>query len=125
MSSETTPEMRQMTTASHTPGPWFVRDSDDRNELRVRNSQGLSVALPVGGFDDDAGIGPTTYANAHLIAAAPEMKEACDISIGLLRVIRDAEPDAWNRIITYSRALEAWDKLKAAIAKAEGRSPQS
>ena len=33
--------------------------------------------------------------------------------------------DAWNRIITYSRALEAWDKLKAAIAKAEGRSPQS
>ena len=58
----------------HTPGPWEVRNSGNvqgrnaRCEI-VKEGQALLATM--------AGLGEIDYANARLIAAAPDMLEAC------------------------------------------------
>lgn len=62
-------------TARHTKGLWMV--SGDRSDPAiVTQGSRLCIALVTGGLDSvqEFGIfGPTARANAHLIAAAPEM----------------------------------------------------
>ena len=86
-------------TAAHTPGPWFVQESDHADTgLLIKPIPGQVVAEcdPV----------PEMEANARLIAAAPELLEALQACVKLLR--EDGT--------TTQRAL-------AAIAKATGGQP--
>lgn len=70
--------------AKHTPGPWMVFDEIDRSCIRRPgvDAAGISIVCYGGGMlGDHAGVhGQTTaeaWANARLIAAAPELLEAC------------------------------------------------
>lgn len=88
-----------MTEAKFTPGPW--RYEQDFLSCRV-------AAPKFGGVAKVFGSNPTCVANAHLIAAAPELYEALE-AVELAR--NSDEPHDWQRATNLSAA---------ALAKARG-----
>ena len=97
--------------AAHTPGPWrwFVSDSIDTSQPHIKTivgANGQGFALTVGLYmQEDA-------ANAHLIAAAPDLLAA------LKAVIANHCPN--DRVFCGSCSA-----ARDIIAKAEGRSPET
>lgn len=100
-------------TNKHTPGPWEVYDAENRPGIEAP-SVGFSIV--VYGLDEDVTVGEDQCgvygrtpeegaANAHLIAAAPELLAALKL---LLSGAHDHQPGI--------------AEAEAAIAKAEGRS---
>lgn len=91
---------------SFTPGPWYILPNPNQPRLvQVSKYPDCGPVLFVGidsGFDD------LNFANANLIAAAPEMYEA-------LKMIRTMSSSA-DRVIAFGL-------LDEAIAKAEGKQP--
>lgn len=95
---------------SHTPGPWEIRDSN----MRTIEAPGGSICTPSGhclkGRPDEE-----LEANARLIAAAPDLLEAC-------KQVLDAQvandQSQWEHLLD-----EALERIEAAVAKAEGAGP--
>ena len=79
----------------HTPGPWRVRE--ERVYTRVVTEQGGEWIANLGTNDEKH------LANARLIAAAPELLEACEAVLDVEQMWYDVKP-----------------MLIAAIAKATG-----
>ena len=103
--------------AAHTPGPWFLAPhSDNRNRGYIRpdafNANGLRPAIC---RVNHMGRGFTeTTANARLIAAAPDLLDACEKA--LWQLIPDAQAEeAEGR---QDSAVKTSDILRAALAKA-------
>jgi len=95
--------------SAHTPGPWQVS-----NDNVVHNGEArVAKVLRHRGWESD------DEANARLIAAAPEMLEALHgiLSQENAAVIGNGGP--WNDPVTRA----AFNAVRAAIAKAEGREP--
>ena len=96
----------------HTPGPWMQHGStiyspDNGNVCVVTEIHtGIIGAPPIGITSEDW---KEAMANARLIAAAPELLEACKHVMGNLT---KADTQTW----AYDLAKE----LRAAILKAEG-----
>lgn len=63
-----------MSTTKHTPGPWAV-DYSGPARIAIVDTSGSEVALCSKQNDD----GDTDEANARLIAASPELFEACKV----------------------------------------------
>jgi hypothetical protein len=104
-----------MTSARHTPGPWQVTGEMDRfhqgEVIRPLDADGrpgspVAVVCDFNRYDRDA----EREANAHLIAATPDLEDAARFALSVLR----ANP------VELSERL-AIEKLEAAIALAEGR----
>jgi hypothetical protein len=99
----------------HTPGPWDWDAGDIGNEYSIRYctvSKGagdLIIAEVNDVFSIEEG-----RANAALIAAAPDMKDALKL------MVRDNPPSSEGRRM-YNN-LAALDAARAALAKAEGKS---
>jgi hypothetical protein len=99
--------------AKHTPGPWVIRTAATyRSQIETVGGKGkpdvvARITTPRGGAE-------ASDANAHLIAAAPDMLSALLLvdRVRLLLTPDDAEEDRWVR--------EALDALDAAIKKARG-----
>ncbi len=94
----------------HTPGPWRVAPPSDYPQdprLHVDASTRGYVALC--GVRDDL----EAQANAHLIAAAPELLEAC-------RFAADVLADLTTEAFRTGADKPIRDVLAAVIAKAEG-----
>ena len=89
------------TTTQHTPGPWKVSDKRDADCSVVTSPTG-----PVAKTYWTQNV-PEMRANAHLIAAAPELLAALKALEGSFE---------------KHRPKTMWDAARAAIAKAEGRS---
>lgn len=92
--------------SKHTPGPWtaikhgnFIEIAPDITSLGVPNQELIDLRKSVHS---------EALANAHLIAAAPELLEAAQIALKLIRGCGFTDNTA------------AVIALKAAIAKAEG-----
>lgn len=93
---------------SHTPGPWHL--SDEVNPLITNERGNVDVAQVF--FYDDGTVGslrPAAYADARLIAAAPDLLEA----------LKACESALFGLGEDY-RIDSAWAKARAAIAKAGG-----
>ena len=96
--------------SKHTPGPWYNSGFDI-----LRGKAGAQVAR-VGSEAPHTRNGTKEYedlemyANAHLIAAAPELLKECESALKILEYL--AKCDACNEVELAS--------LKAAIAKAKG-----
>lgn len=97
----------------HTPGPWTVQPNS-RTVGRgawIHDETGNNVALACGTSDENAN------ANAHLIAAAPELYEALE------KIVIDEE-NRRKSLRTNSPAAQFSDKrlaaARAALAKARG-----
>jgi hypothetical protein len=85
----------------HTPGPWAAREPNGPgNGWRVGPAW-----LGEKPWSDE------TSANAHLIAAAPDLMAACEAFV-------KADYSTW--LLKY---VDAIDAAKAAIAKARGEKP--
>ena len=106
----------ERTISKHTPGPWRVYQEwvhpcfDHQGQEKTNGDTAICEPL-----------GPNKWANARLIAAAPEMYEALKkaeqfiangIELGYIRLPIDDCPDP---------ALDTLGILREALAKAEGR----
>jgi hypothetical protein len=89
----------------HTPGPWkFASVEASGLPSRIVGEEGVTVASPTWGDHRNH----TILANAHLIAAAPDMLEALEYIVGW-------EPFQWAPETAREMAI-------AAINKARGES---
>ena len=98
---------------SHTPGPWTVhwgmaQGGEGHFIMDSRDLQQFSHIATVTFHDDEN----DTKANARLIAAAPELLEACQMLVAL------EDSGAHDADTRWKRARR---DMRAAIAKAEGR----
>jgi hypothetical protein len=93
--------------SQHTPAPWTFEP-----RLEYENGHCLGIFGPNGEeiVVTDSGYYPPKLADAHLIAAAPELLEACQ---WVEAAFRDYSLDHGGR--------NAIARVKAVIAKAEGR----
>ena len=112
--------------SGHTPGPWEVLDEDRRCVYRLGENgfNIFSLSLVNGGSHEESAPHEEQVANARLIAAAPELLEACqwfikqlDDGVLVRDISRDGEPGWPMRMLGFTGALA---KAVAAIAKAEG-----
>ena len=90
----------------HTKGPWKVINWSGRAEIRTEDNKRTGIAF-LGNSEDGAIPTGETTANAKLVAAAPELLEACHNALRMLDPAKEKE----NMI---------WDILYKAIKKAEG-----
>jgi len=100
-----------MSTGKHSPSPWSVAPDfgDGHGQFSILCAEGCGIAMA------EAWIGEhraEATANAHLIAAAPELLEALKLLLADV-----ADYPAWQR------PCHAVDVAQAAIAKAEGATP--
>jgi hypothetical protein len=93
-------------TAKYTPGPWRVESDTD-----ICSAAGEFVATAH--FPESTVGTAREYGNAALIAAAPELLEACTIALALVR-------DTWIADHGSESVGRAWGALDAAIRKATG-----
>lgn len=100
-----------MTTTQHTQGPW---EAEEHGVIRGRNGMIRPFICQVQDDHNDE----ETQANAHLIAAAPELLSALsNILEDHKRMFPEAHP---NSTIAWEECEEVRAAF-AAIAKAEGR----
>jgi hypothetical protein len=97
-----------MTQATHTPGPWAIFDNSG---LTLKRSVTVTIGnRKIAFYNGD------NFADAHLIAAAPDMLAALETISGKISSYHDADhDDAQMHIIADIEAT-----LSAAIAKARG-----
>ena len=95
-----------MSATTHTPGPWAVERSLAGKTVITGPGGAHTLAVVAIAFDGAGGLS-SMEANAHLIAAAPELLAACIA----------AEETLDNSLRSPERA-DALELLRAAIAKA-------
>lgn len=105
--------------SKHTPGPWYAGRPDMQTVVDGVGSKwiygpedsgvGGYVAVASGLASDDWGV---IMANACLIAAAPDLLEACEAALANLDYLREQ----WG----FHASREMTGKLRAAVAKANG-----
>ena len=97
---------------THTPGPWKVCNFDKSVSCTIDSVNGVVVAEPSGPEGSWGSVKEEHEANAHLIAAAPELLEACKTALGSMQRYG---------IKQGSREEKEVFVIEQAIAKAEGR----
>jgi hypothetical protein len=118
-------------TEKHTPGPWEVRElRKDRHGIIKRDGTYCTYCIWTDDYsvaDYAPGLGPIRkLADAHLIAAAPELLKACEAALEDLlawhfaHVPYDEKGCANVRSYGECTTCEAIELLRAAIAKAKG-----
>lgn len=104
----------------HTPGPWLVTDGTFVYALNVYGTNSFWANIyggSQGGYKSPATPSEEIEANVSLIAAAPDLLDACETYHNLLRSqIRDGRP------IDAEAHYRAQRKMEDAIAKARGQS---
>ena len=89
------------TTAGHTPGPWQLDATERIYTGKIIRHNGVQICRMIDQVTTDT---PEVEANARLIAAAPDLLDACK------KVVQNISPEF------YQEEIEA---LEAAIDKAE------
>jgi len=102
----------------HTPGPWSALTSDGRNYEIVGGQEAEYIAIVEAIFQPQQ-----NAANAQLIAAAPDLLEACKRASAVVTKFYNAVADRMGEWESDGPCpLYKIEKvLRAAIAKAEGR----
>ena len=93
----------------HTPGPWHVATRRIEFHSERVFAAGSRYIACIGGSDDTV---EEQKANAHLIAAVPDLLEALEDVTDRLD---------WLNSDDNARIMEATDKARSAIAKAKAR----
>src|SRR5690554_3803697 len=98
----------RMTERKWTPGPWVVCEYCEASDevVVVANGAEYITSIDVDGqSNSDTGVMDQIYANAHLIAAAPDLYEACE------EFVRKCD-------IGQARSTNSYNQMKSALAKA-------
>jgi hypothetical protein len=96
-----------------TPGPWVSRAVVDRHDF---NATAADVQGPHGEFVADCGSHEHATANARLIAAAPQMRDALATTLGNLRSLAGNHPAVYGEWLALVEAA-----LAAAVPPEPGR----
>ena len=107
---------------NHTAGPWTVGGmfAEDRGEIGLSIDAGETfVAVAITGNYCGAPDEATSKANAHVIAAAPELLAACEAALDELRCY-EADIPEMEAPENVAALHEATAMVEAAIAKAKG-----
>lgn len=111
--------------SGYTPGPWRIGNLKSYDGYTGKPYRNVWADDP--GKPDDAlcvarcvDVGPVDE-NARLIAAAPELLEACDLAAIALRIVRDE----YGGNLRRATADELLKRLEAAYAKATGEASSS
>jgi hypothetical protein len=107
------------TTPAPTPGPWVWQENGViKAERDVGKWDDYICRMPFSSLEEAKEIGAQQIPNARLIAAAPELLEACEMS---LQDAKDALSGDWQP------TKEGWgsiiEHLNRVIAKAYGKAP--
>lgn len=104
--------------AAHTPGPWIVRPSDTDDAFDVMTEDGFYVAqaFEMYGPNDEV----VTLANAHLIAATPDLFDACKSAQATFKTMA-----LRGERTPLSQIKATVDALSAALALANGQQKES
>lgn len=120
-------------TTKHTPGPWSVAETRHNYDTVIRGPKGEPIALAlIAGYTKQEGA-----ANTALLAAAPDLLEACETFAEWLGREESGFARAGNKRDTpegerewrdwYNENLRlcalAQDQARAAIARATGEQP--
>lgn len=112
------------TKAAHTPGPWELLPTETEGDLRGTTIVGSNLGGLVGMVmpwptEIDSGDYRRVEANARLIAAAPELLEACE---GMLPKNVCLTNNRWSDDTNVPLGVSLGDlrKLAALIVKARG-----
>lgn len=117
--------------SAHTPGPWHVGDitfadvpSHDggrkgRLAASIHNSENRFTMIRVGARSDDQ---DEVSANAHLVAAAPEMKTALARQLSWLLAVQPEVDNVLGPPISDGLSSSI-ATIRAILARAEGRHP--
>ena len=97
--------------AKHTQGPWEAVIQPGCHAVIASLSGGPKAVAIIGNNTPDDGNEPMRFANARLMAAAPDLLEALT---GLLEVVNVRIDDP---------RTQQFDKARAAIARATGEEP--
>lgn len=97
------------TSPAHTPGPWTSHD------FWVGNEGGMMVADCVTEHNKNLP-SKEKYANARLIAAAPELRDACNYAVGVLESMPE---DMREQLADILDEDIEFDWLNAVLAKAD------
>lgn len=109
--------------AKHTPGPWSLQSKVNVETVYPFSDWRQDVIGPPDPAKANSSVvvatiinrdSPYGEANARLIAAAPELLEACKYGLRAMRAL------GWDQATTTGLKHD-WDAANAAIAKAEGR----
>lgn len=103
-------------TTKHTPGPWTMHHcfNDGAEVCAIAPVAWCGAASTYGASSTQRIDAAEARANARLIAAAPDLLEACEI---LTEAQRRADAGEHGGFGCY---VDAVDKARAAIAKAKG-----
>lgn len=102
----------------HTPGPWYVLpDESQIDDYRV-NIACLNGEVGCAYTKDSIDVSPEETANAHLIAAAPELLGAAKAALRWFEQVPIAELEEAEDAIEENAPFR---ELSKAIAMAEGR----
>lgn len=101
-----------MSKAKHTPGPWRV-------ELQSGQQVGVHKFTHCVDCADDSIASLLTKADAHLIAAAPDLLEACKRLSDHASLAEHEDGTKWADGIDWHDV----EQVRKAIAKAEGLTP--
>lgn len=109
---------------AYTEGPWEIRAAHPHlpslldRDCGIVDGKGYIIA------EVFAKVGAQEYRdaqmNASLIAAAPDLLDACQVALKNLLYLQETYPDDYNRICDAPFAVLV-QKLTEAIAKAEGK----
>lgn len=104
----------------HSPGPWAFEPFNTIEE---------PTGLPIAGVNTEWFDEGEWQANAHLIAAAPDLLQACDATLALAEWIASFDGEPTHRRPSESeltrRTIELIAPLTEAIAKARGQAVAS
>ena len=106
--------------SAHTPGPWELDEGDDGDNFTIRADGEFVTRLTKSRYTDDRR-DPEAYANAALIAAAPDLLAALKLlTAAASNVCTQTDGIGVINKVAELRPLIA--DMRAAIARAEGRS---
>jgi hypothetical protein len=97
----------------HTPGIWLVGEEEVYTDANIVGN----IICDKPDFADSQNY---WQANANLIAAAPDLLEACEDAIGIVQaaIVNARQRNEYSQIIAALEQKEA--NIRAAIAKARG-----
>ncbi|MEN9393199.1 MAG: hypothetical protein RLZZ104_1542 [Pseudomonadota bacterium] len=110
-----------MTETKFTPGPWKAFFGTENNKVLIGIGEDTGEGITDCGFGLWRGKDEEANANAHLIAAAPELYEALLKLRSAYKSAEETEPndrDALDKLITDLISVER--AADAALAKASG-----